>query len=333
MGRRASLIRSVLTLAAAGTLWLPTTAVGQGVATPDSPRRVEVLLYLIDLIEITGFDQSFFADFYMEASWHDPGLAGGSEERRKLDLDDVWNPALLVVNLRSASRSLPAVVRVDPEGNVSYTQRFTGRFSAPMNLRNFPLDEQRLHLWLVATDGPIEEVELVQGEASILRAERLSITDWDVGEIRFEQADYSATPNAVAISGLSLSIDVDRRVEYYIIQVLIPLIAIVMMSWSVYWVDSSVVATRMGVAVTTMLTLIAYRFMLGNLVPRLSYLTRLDYFMFGATTLVILTLFVMAGTSYLKSRGRDAAVARIDSFGRMAFPVIFALFTLVVWVL
>jgi hypothetical protein len=284
-------------------------------------------------VEITGSDQSFYADFYIGATWHDPSLAGGSEARRNFDLNDVWHPGLLIVNQRSANRSLPEVVRVDPEGNVLYNQRTTGRFSAPMNLRDFPLDEQSLHLWVVATDGPVDEVQLVQMEASTLRAEQLSITDWDVGDIRLEQADYSATPNAVLISGLSLRIDVDRRVEYYLIQVLIPLIAIVMMSWSVYWVDPSVVATRMGVAVTTMLTLIAYRFMLGNLVPRLSYLTRLDYFMFGATTLVVLTLFVMAGASYLKSRGRDAAVARIDRFGRMAFPVIFALFTLVVWAL
>ena len=135
------------------------------------------------------------------------------------------------------------------------------------------------------------------------------------------------------LSGLTLTIDVEREVRYYIVQMLIPLAAIVLMAWAVYWVDPSVVATRLGVVVTTMLTLIAYRFMVGNLVPRLSYLTRLDYFMFGATALVLLTLFVMAGTSYLSSRGRKEAVARIDKMGRLFYPIVFFVFSAFVWLL
>ncbi len=331
MGRSAPLVRNVLMMAAAGSLWLPAAVRGQDTASPEPRRRVEVLLYLIDLVEIKGSDQSFFADLYVEANWHDPSLAGGSEEYRKFKLEDVWNPSLLIVNRRSASQSLPAIVRVDREGNVVYSQRVTGVFSATMDLRGFPLDDQRLRIWVVSTGASNEEVLLVASDAPVLQADQLSITDWDVRDVRVERLDYRATPRAEVLSGISLNIDVDRRVGYYIIQVLIPLIAIVLMSWSVYWVDPTVVATRMGVAVTTMLTLIAYRFMLGNLVPRLSYLTRLDYFMFGATALVVLTMFVMAGTSYLKSRGRDAAVARIDSTGRLVFPIVFALFTLAVW--
>ena len=115
------------------------------------------------------------------------------------------------------------------------------------------------------------------------------------------------------------------------IQVLIPLVAIVMMAYAVFWVSPTVVPTRMGVVVTTMLTLIAYRFMLANHVPRLSYLTRLDWFMLGATVLVILTLFTMAGTSYLVSHENEAAVKKIDRAGRVLYPVLFVAYSLFVW--
>ncbi|MFV2073735.1 MAG: hypothetical protein ACC742_13935, partial [Thermoanaerobaculales bacterium] len=42
---------------------------------------------------------------------------------------------------------------------------------------------------------------------------------------------------------------------------------IVFMSWVVFWIDPRHVGPRISVAVTSMLTLIAYRFLLGQLLP------------------------------------------------------------------
>ena len=80
-----------------------------------------------------------------------------------------------------------------------------------------------------------------------------------------------------------------------------------------------------------MLTLIAYRFMLGNHVPRLPYLTLLDWFMLGATVLVMITLFAMAGSSYFVRREQEAIANKIDQLGRLLYPLAFAAFSAIVW--
>ncbi len=328
-------------LVTAGTILAHAPHTGQDQAQTTVPAHtsndipeVSVYLYLTDLFEISGSDQSFLADVFLVARWHDSQLAGRFDETRTLNVDEVWHPNLLIVNQRTIDSSLPEVVRVDSDGNVQYSQRFTGRFSAFMDLRDFPLDRQEFEIWVVAARLGGSRVELVPDSSIVTLAnDRLSISDWTVGEPRLRPAEFRATPTAEPISGVSLTIDARRRVGYYIIQVIIPLVAIVMMAWTVFWIDSSVVPTRVGVVVTTMLTLIAYRFMLANHVPRLSYLTRLDYFMLGATTLVILTLFAMAGSSYLKLRGRDDMVIRIDRVGRVLFPLIFGAYFLLVWLI
>ena len=306
----------------------PTTPIQQ--ETP--VREIAILIYLADVVEIAGSDQSFFADVFIRALWHDPELEGAFEEARDLELDDVWNPRLIVMNRRDGTPSLPEVVRVRPDGTVSYLQRITGRFSAPMDLRDFPFDRQEFHIWIVALSRAGERVELVPDTtAVVLRPEHLSISDWSVGEPTLRSHEFHATPDATPLPGLELVVQAQRLLGYYVIQVLIPLVAIVLMAWTVFWIDPSVVPTRVGVVVTTMLTLIAYRFMLANLVPRLSYLTRFDYFMLGATTLVIAALFAMAGTAFLRSQGRDAAVRKIDRAGRLLFPLAFVAFSLLVW--
>lgn len=301
-------------------------------STGSGTTRVSVALYLIDLIEINGSDQSFLADIFLRARWHDDEMVGRFDQMTMLDVDDVWRPVLLFVNQRGVNPTLPEVVRVAPNGTVQYAQRFTGRFSTFLDLRDFPLDRQSFYVWVVGNRLSDRDFDVVPDTSMVrLANDRLSIADWRIGDIRLQPAEFRATPTAEPLSGVKITINAQRRVGYYIIQVVIPLVAIVMMAWTVFWIDPSVVATRVSVVVTTMLTLIAYRFMLGNHVPRLSYLTRLDYFMLGATTLIIIALFAMAGASFLKARGRDDLVARIDRVGRAAFPVVFLAFALFVW--
>jgi len=296
------------------------------------PREVKIALLMTDMTEVNGAEQSFSADVFMLASWHDPDLADGSAGIRTLDYEDVWHPTLLIYNRRSVTESMPNEVMVRPDGTVSYLQRFTGEFSSPMSLREFPRDRQEFFVWLVAPTRVGANVTLVPDESIVaLRTDHLSISDWDIGEATLTMQEFQVAPGAPSNPGIKLSFPATRRVTYYTIQVLIPLIAIVMMAYAVFWVAPTVVPTRVGVVVTTMLTLIAYRFMLANHVPRLSYLTRLDWFMLGATVLVILTLFTMAGTSYLVSREQEAVVKKIDRAGRLLYPVVFVVYSVIVW--
>ena len=201
-----------------------------------------------------------------------------------------------------------------------------------MKLQEFPRDTQEFYVWLVAPARVGANVTLVPEDAlAALRVDRLSVSDWDVGEASLTAAEFQVAPGAPVNPGIKLSLPASRKGTYYAIQVVIPLIAIVMMAYAVFWIAPAVVPTRVGVVVTTMLTLIAYRFMLANHVPHLSYLTRLDWFMLGATVLVMLTLFTMAGTSYLVSREREAVVKKIDRAGRVLYPIVFVLYSMIVW--
>jgi hypothetical protein len=107
---------------------------------------------------------------------------------------------------------------------------------------------------------------------------------------------------------------------------------IVTMAWTVFWVDPTVVTTRMSVVVTTMLTIIAYRFALASLVPRLPYLTRLDWFMLGSTALILATLLTMAATAHLQARGRLELVETIDRRGRLWFAVTAVIVWTIPWI-
>ncbi|MGH8563693.1 MAG: hypothetical protein ACREA0_23080 [bacterium] len=112
------------------------------------------------------------------------------------------------------------------------------------------------------------------------------------------------------------SITAKRQTGYFIFQIILPLALVVAMSWIVFWIDRAKFDTQIGIATTTVLTLVAYRFVVGALVPNVSYLTRMDYFLFGSTFLVFAALLQAVVTAILAKAEKIHTARRIDLWCR-----------------
>jgi hypothetical protein len=202
-----------------------------------------------------------------------------------------------------------------------------------MDLKEFPLDRQRFQIQVATLGYTRDEIELVVNSETLRsdRAIELSVTDWAIGSAVMENADLEPAPGVKPLAGAALRWEGRRYVGYYVVQVILPLVLIVLMGWTALLVDPSVVTTRVSVSMTTMLTLIAYRFALGRSVPNLPYLTRFDYFMLASTILIFVTLLLVATGAYLVGKGKVELVHRIDRRARLIFPAVFALVLGVVW--
>ena len=105
---------------------------------------------------------------------------------------------------------------------------------------------------------------------------------------------------------------------------IMPLVLIVFMSWAVFWINPKEAGTQIGISTASMLTLIAYRFTVDLLVPKVSYMTRLDEFILGSTFLVFLSLLQVILTSSLMRHGKETLSLKVDLLSRFVFPVLFA---------
>ena len=289
----------------------------------EGPTQIEVTLYLIDIMKVIDPEETFEADLFFIATWNDPRLSG--TQMRTLPASEVWMPNILVFNKRDASRDLPEVVTIQPDGTVVYRQRLIGTFAAHLDLHRFPLDAQTLQVQLVSYGMNTDEVVLVESaEFPASRNPDLSIRDWEVGEVRLTADTFTPVPGGQELSRLNVHLNIERMIRYYIVQMLIPLILIVAMSWIPFWINPEVIPTRIGTCVTTVLTLIAFRFMFGSLVPKLPYLTLFDYLLFGATILVAASLLTLSIESKLVQK-HPSTVRKIDKIARIAHPAFFGL--------
>jgi len=318
---------SRLILAGLGILSLclgvvPAEAVFERPGSGDAPTRVEVLVYVLDVDAVHTAGQSFDANVFYLFRWRDERLAPSDGKRRVLPLDRVWHPNFQLLNQQKVWSTFPELVEVLEGGWVIYRQRVWGAFSQPMDLRDFPFDRQTFSVQLVAAGNSPDEVEVVVSPESGIPG-KLSVADWRVVGSRAKPFTFRFPGVSRGMAGYVFSFDAARRTGYFVIKVILPLVLIVAMSWIVFWIDPREAGTQISVAITSMLTLIAYRFAVGANLPQVSYLTRLDYFIMASTVLVYLILVHVIATSSIAKSGRyDTAVA-VDRVSRCFFPLVF----------
>jgi neurotransmitter-gated ion-channel len=293
------------------------------------PTQVSVQIWVVDIHSIDSAQQSFTADIAVVLRWKDPRLAHTGGGVAHYPLDQIWNPRVAVVNeTNSVSHRFPDSVEVDPDGTVTYRQRYVGSFTQSLRLESFPFDKQTFRVHLVAIRYTPNEVKFVPDQkwvdAGLKQAGGISpsttLPDWTIEKWDIKALVYSLTPS-VEYSGYVFEFTASRNVQYYILKVILPLILIVIMSWSVFWIDPINASSQISVSVTSMLTLIAYRFAVDSQLPRLPYMTRLDAFILTSTLLVFVSLIEVLVTTSLNNK----QAKKIDRYSRVILPVIFAI--------
>jgi len=294
---------------------------------------VHFVVFVVDIDNIDDADQSFTTNVYIRLRWQDKRLMDPKGSTRQIPLSEVWNPRVLLANQTGiVTKSLPEVVTVRPDGTVIYHQRYTGKLSQPLNLSQFPMDQHVFTIQFVAVGYDVDELEfLPDTERNITGgsiASALSVPDWKL--LKYEILPLPYQPiEEIKAAGFVFRFEAQRYVAYYLYQVVFPLAVVVIMSLASFWIGREHVGIRVGVATSSILTLIAQRFVLASLLPRLPYMTRMDYFTVGSTVLVFLALIIVVLVSFLSSRSHDKVARVVDLVARLVFPL--ALLTLLGW--
>jgi len=156
------------------------------------------------------------------------------------------------------------------------------------------------------------------------------LPDWMVEKWETRPLLYALTPG-LEYSGYAFEFTASRNVEHYILKVILPLVLIVIMSWAVFWIDQINASSQISIAVTSMLTLIAYRFAIDSQLPRLPYMTRLDAFILTSTLLVFFSLIEVLVTIILDNNQRKRQAKKIDRYCRIIFPLIFGIASIAIF--
>jgi len=285
--------------------------------------EVQVLGAILDVDKIDSAEQNFTLNLYMIFRWQDLSLVHEGPGDIIRDLSEVWNPRLTILNTQQRWENTRKEVQINPQGQVTYRLHIFGSFSQPMDLHEFPRDQHVFEVPVVAAGYRQGEVIFTPySDVDSFMGENLSVADWKISKMKGEPRLVTLA-NGIKLPGFVFSFEGKRLFHNYVVKAIIPLALIVMMSWVVFWIDPKNASSQLGVAVTTVLTLIAYHIALSGRLPVIPYLTQMDKFLFSSTLMVFLSLIEVVVTSHFSGTDRLKLARRIDKTARWFFPLLF----------
>ena len=99
---------------------------------------------------------------------------------------------------------------------------------------------------------------------------------------------YFILLSAGTFSVVQVDLKLDRKIGYYVLQIIIPSMLLVILSWVSFWVDANAVAPRVSLGVTCVLTMTTQTSGIRMTLPPVSYVKAIDVWMF------VCLLFVFA---------------------------------------
>jgi hypothetical protein len=296
-----------------------------------NPIEVTVSLHVINIAAIDEVSEQFALDAYLFERWIDKRLAyspmGPQDQVRNYAPGQIWTPQLEMINAASPRTRGEISIMVSPDGTVRYAERLLVDLSSRFALRRFPFDRQQLviiiHPFLAY--GP--HIKFKLNNTSTWTASEFqtfsSLAQWHLLGL---SSDLTTAPTygGLTMPEARFQIEVERRSSFYLWKVFIPLLLMVFLSWAVFWVEASDLSNQIQIAVTTILTVIAFAFAISATMPRLPYLTYIDAFFLECYIYVFIAVveLMTVHVTHRSERRRDLGM-RIRRFSRWVIPASF----------
>jgi hypothetical protein len=293
------------------------------------PTRVNIGMHVVQLRAVDARTESFYADLYLWLRF-----PNGDEERAK-EIIEKLEP----VNGKFDSKDLVDDKVVGDEHYVCY--RVTGTFFFVPDLKNYPFDTQVLPITVENAQLELEELLFVDDRISYEKSgapehrwglsPTLEIPDYtlkrvdrDIYESKYPTSfgDPTRNPAGTHYSRFTLKVSFVREYWSYAFKILIPLLIILMMAYLVFFLPPAQLDTAASVAMTALLSCMAYNVAVSQNMPEIGYLVLSDKFFIATYVLLFLTLAQTFLAFILDTNGKPEAAIKLDLASRWLFPVL-----------
>lgn len=202
-------------------------------------------------------------------------------------LERIWRPDTYFFNGKHShihTITVPnKLLRLTQDGDILYSMRLTIKATCPMELRNFPMDRQSCPLilgsckyfsnvlfstlscpylrfqYLTHQDAYTSKSLIYEWQSSdsVSFVPGMTLSQFDL--ISMPQRNFTYTRREGEFSVVQVSFNLQRHTGYFLIQVYVPCILIVVLSWVSFWIHREATSDRVGLGITTVLTLSTIR--------------------------------------------------------------------------
>lgn len=256
-------------------------------AVPNTAEKVETGILAMNLYNLDTSSNTYSLDFYAWFKWK--GKIDPTANLEYTNGVEDWG-----------FTSVPAYEQPEklPDGSFYQILRVEGRFVQPFALARYPLDQQRLRIFLENSVYTADQLVYVEDKTSSGFSEELSVPGWQIQGFSLESLVRKYSTNfgdtrletANQYSTLLYSLVINRPVSFFIWKLLFPLIIVVVASWGALLLNPQQVDSRIILPVTALLTTVFLQQSYSSALPDVGYLVLLDKIYAIAYFLIVISI-------------------------------------------
>ena len=303
---------------------------------PASLHEAELGIYILDITDIDEPGGKFTLHVLLGVYWQDPAQAHDGKEakvfREEVALEEVntiWRPMVEFNRTTAPAEIHHTLLRIQPGGRVEFERQMTVQIATQLDLRKLPFDTQQLKIELESFQHLAGAVDLKIPEGNLRIAKRISLPQWEPGKLAGSVAPYYREEYDETYSRATVTLAVKRHTQFYIWQMMVPLGIVLAMAFAVFFLPPKDLSDRMSVIIASLLTVVALSYSLHSGLPKISYLTVIDWFFVLAYLFLGLAMAGMVWISNLYDRDEAKAI-RADKWLRWAYPAAYVLASAIV---
>jgi hypothetical protein len=301
----------------------------------DKPVNVKVGLFLTNLIDVDEVKEIFRISGYLFMTWKDPRLAfspAGGDTDRSYKPDSIWVPHVFLVNATAQREKTNINVMGDPDGTIHYLELFKAELTTSFYLEPFPFDNESLEMFVepLLDERDTITLEYDNQVGGVGTEPFVELAQWKILGLQGAAQRHAIARTGKSISELEIDVVVQRRYWYYIWKVFLPLLAMVAIAYSAFWIKTSDYYTQISITLTAILTEIAFLFAISSSLPKVPYLTFIDAFFLMSFAFSCACIVELVAVHQSQERNRPEYAERLRTISRILYPVIYVAVLVVV---
>ncbi|XP_053486965.1 glycine receptor subunit alphaZ1 [Ictalurus furcatus] len=278
------------------------------------PVNVTCNIFINSFGSIAETTMDYRVNIFLRQQWNDPRLAYSEYPDDSLDLDpsmldSIWKPDLFFANEKGANfhevTTDNKLLRISKNGNVLYSIRITLILACPMDLKNFPMDVQTCIMQLESFGYTMNDLIFEWDEKGAVQvADGLTLPQFILKEekdLRYCTKHY----NTGKFTCIEARFHLERQMGYYLIQMYIPSLLIVILSWVSFWINMDAAPARVGLGITTVLTMTTQSSGSRASLPKVSYVKAIDIWMAVCLLFVFSALLEYAAVNFIARQHKE----------------------------
>jgi hypothetical protein len=306
----------------------------------NNPIEVHIGVQIEQISDVDQKAENFSAVATLRMEWKDPKLAFDKKNYGRFfktftlndflafaDKNALYAAKFTIYNQQGRRHSQYSRVIIFSDGSALYIERFTVTLQAPdFNFVQYPFDTQTFYIHIdsiypknLANFRPLKSFSKL--------GDRLGEEEWVFID------NWTEITTNKGITGLpadrfSFGFKGKRHQNYYVMRIFMPLLIFVSVAWVTFFLQDF--SKRIDIAGANLLIFVAFNFAISQDLPRLGYMTFLDFILFAMFMVTGLVIVYNVILKRLENRGKELTARRIDNYALIwVYPVLHILILMI----